>query len=991
MRVPLSSPFVAEHVVVPARATSHWLAAALSDRLGVWANHSVYTPAGLLEALGGESAATPGTWAIVGALRKLPAAVGADGPAGYVADDADGLRTVQLAGRVAALFDRYARWRPDMLRRWRAGDGRTGGETAGERWQAALWREVTAGGGDVPAAVADFVANVERQALPERLSVFAVDVLAPLELELLHAVAARIDVAVYALDDAPLVAALAASGVTVVRLDGPAGADTALRQAQRGGVIGQADASVRLHVCHSPLREVEVLRDALLQRFDADPTLQPEDVLVLAPDMDLYAPAVRGVFGTAADVSTGPGARAWFPVSLADSASAVDAPGIVAFQRILAIVGSRRGLSEVADLFATEPVYRRFGVADGELLAVRAWLVAAAVRWGEDAAFRERFDNPPLPETTWRWGLDRLLLGYAMEGEGTRLFGGLLPVDGIEGPGAQPLGALCTFCDTLFTHLAKLEALRPAYEWPSVLLDAYDALVDARGPHARARAVIVRVLDGMDGDTVVGLAGVRAWLDGRIELTETTSAFYAGGITFAALRAGRTVPARVVCLLGLDHDRLPRDPARLAFDRVEVEPLPGDTNPRTEDRLAFRAAVRAAGEHLHLSHVGHDIRSNAERPPSVLVAELFDGLAAEARRALTITHPMQPFSPAAFREPRHPSYSRPWHAGAVALTGEKLTAACFFTEPLAPPAPGEPVALASLIHFFRNPAAALLRARLGLVFEQEPDGVEDRETMSLDRLASYAVGERLVTALLAGGDVDTLRPVLLATGTLPLGTPGVRAYDDIAAVAATIAACALACPAGPARPALDVDLALDVPSVATPVHLVGRVDDTHAAGLRTVTYGSLVAKRALASWIRHLANVGSGHASASAWLVGRKGGSAAVAAWGPVPEARTHLATLVGLYLDGQCTPLPFMPAASMAYVEALDKAEGKGLGDADAHECARDAARGAWEGGWSNSGEGDDPAVARCFDATVVDQACFHDTALAVFGPLVRQRRNTP
>lgn len=415
VRVPLSSPFSVEHLVVPARAMSHWLAAALSDRLGVWANHSVYTPAGLLEALGGANAATPGTWAIVAALRRLPAAVGMEGPGGYIADDADGLRTVQLAGQLAPLFDRYARWRPDRLRRWRGGD-----ERATESWQAALWRDVTAAGGDTPAVVAAFADNLEQQTLPERLSVFAVDVLAPLELELLQSVAARIDVAVYALDDAPLADFLVGAGATLTRLEPLANhrVDT--------GAFGQASGNIRLHVCHSPLREVEVLRDTLLQRFDADPTLQPEDVLVLAPDMDLYAPAVRGVFGTAADVAMGPGARAFFPVSLADSSSAVDAPGIVAFQRILALAGSRRGLSEIADLLATEPVYRGFGLTEADLPTVRAWLAAAAIRWGEDATFRTRFDNPALPETTWRWGLDRLLLGYAMEGDDTRLFGGLL-------------------------------------------------------------------------------------------------------------------------------------------------------------------------------------------------------------------------------------------------------------------------------------------------------------------------------------------------------------------------------------------------------------------------------------------------------------------------------------------------------------------------------------------------------------------------------------
>ncbi|MCC1692193.1 exodeoxyribonuclease V subunit gamma, partial [Salmonella enterica subsp. enterica serovar Indiana] len=59
----------------------------------------------------------------------------------------------------------------------------------------------------------------------------------------------------------------------------------------------QHDTSIRFHIAHSAQREVEILHDQLLQRFSADPTLRPRDVIVMVPDVDSYAPHIRAVFG----------------------------------------------------------------------------------------------------------------------------------------------------------------------------------------------------------------------------------------------------------------------------------------------------------------------------------------------------------------------------------------------------------------------------------------------------------------------------------------------------------------------------------------------------------------------------------------------------------------------------------------------------------------------------------------------------------------------
>ena len=57
------------------------------------------------------------------------------------------------------------------------------------------------------------------------------------------------------------------------------------------------DRSLSIHVCHSPMREVEVLYDQLLDCFETMPDLRPRDILVMTPEIEKYAPFIRGVFG----------------------------------------------------------------------------------------------------------------------------------------------------------------------------------------------------------------------------------------------------------------------------------------------------------------------------------------------------------------------------------------------------------------------------------------------------------------------------------------------------------------------------------------------------------------------------------------------------------------------------------------------------------------------------------------------------------------------
>ena len=88
----------------------------------------------------------------------------------------------------------------------------------------------------------------------------------------------------------------------------------------------------------------------------------------------------------------------------------------------------------------------------------------------------------------------------------------------------------------------------------------------------------------------------------------------------------RSVPHRVVCLLGLDDGVFPRQSTRDGDDVLARDPWVGERDPRSEDRQLFLDAICAAEDHLVITYTGADERTGAPVPPAVPLGELLDAL-----------------------------------------------------------------------------------------------------------------------------------------------------------------------------------------------------------------------------------------------------------------------------------------------------------------------------------------------------------------------------
>ena len=351
------------------------------------------------------------------------------------------------------------------------------------------------------------------------------------------------------------------------------------------------DVSLQVHVCHSPLREVEVLYDQLLDLFQRYPDLKASEVAVLSPDIETYAPAIRAVFGTAEREQR-------IPFGIADRPLWAESTVADAFLKLLALPGSRFAVNQVMTLLEAPVIHRRFDLKEADLPLLIGWLRETTVRWGIDGRNRAALELPATAEHTWQAGLERLLLGFALPAEGRSLYADILPFDAIEGEPVRIMGRLQHFARQLFGLNTRLEGEHPVAVWRQRLQQLMDDFIAGPEEQSQEWENLRAALEDLEQNATqagferpVPLAVVRAWLERRLADSSGVEGFLSGGVTFCAMLPMRSIPFRIVCLLGLNHDSYPRPQRPLDFDLMVRHPRRGDRSRRQEDRYLFLEAL----------------------------------------------------------------------------------------------------------------------------------------------------------------------------------------------------------------------------------------------------------------------------------------------------------------------------------------------------------------------------------------------------------------
>lgn len=549
------------------------------------------------------------------------------------------------------------------------------------------------------------------------------------------------------------------------------------------GPEASARRSISLNVCHSPMREVEVLHEHLCDLFDADPTLRPQDVIVMVPDVAPYAPLVEAVFGQAG--------RPRIPWAVADRSLADEVPLVRAFLALLRPSVQRFTASEVLDLLETPALRARFGFAVEDLPLLRRWIAEAGIRWGLDGPHRQRLGFPPLDDNTWLRGLERIMLAVAA-GEDTHVWQGVVSLAGITEQQTHLAARLAALVGRLARAERDMGRARTVTAWRDLLGRLLDDLF--RTDDAAEGLHLEQIRDAL-GELVaeheaVGAAGelpvevIHEVLASRLRGTGTSQRFLTGAVNVCTLMPMRAVPFRVVCLLGMNETDYPHREHPPGYDLMARHRRFGDRSRRLEDRYLFLEALLSARDRFYVSWVGRDVRSNEPLPPSVVVADLIDTLDrtftvdgdTPASQHLLTEHPLQPFSPGNFLRR---GWAPLWHQLAAGTAPARDDG----DDVLPPPEPIDALTLDELQRFLLNPAREFLARRLRARLDVDDLVLEDDEPLCLDGLAAWQLRDASVRERLEAPGPLPLLARWRAEGRLPPGSQGEREFIGLARAA----------------------------------------------------------------------------------------------------------------------------------------------------------------------------------------------------------------
>ena len=533
----------------------------------------------------------------------------------------------------------------------------------------------------------------------------------------------------------------------------------ALESAAMWPVLSQDEAqSLCFATAHSAMREVEILHDDLLAQFAADPSLKPADVMVMVPDIHLYAAAISAVFGRISKDD----AR-YIPFTIADQSAVQQEPLLQALQLLLQLRTERFTASFVLDLLQLPALQRRFGFTETDIQLLKSWIEAANIRWGLDAAQRASLGLPEdFSQNSWHSGLQRMLLGYAI-GQ-SEPWQGIAPCAQVGGLSAALAGQLAQLLDQLQQAWQQSAQQRTPAQWAAwlqqLLADFFEAEDEVQqGLLDKLQQALSEWLAQCEQANLTDLLELDvvsvAWLEG-FSAQGLAQRFLAGAVNFATLMPMRAIPFAQIHLLGMNDGDFPRQMIKQDFDLMATNYRPGDRSRRDDDRYLFLEALLSARQRLRISWVGHSVHDNSERAPSVLVGQLRDHLAAVWRvdagaglvlageamlGAITVHHPLQPFSRRYLAlDSNLTSYQHEW----LALHQPQPENSDATTKsPLSPPDQVPVWDVDRLSGWLKDPVKFFFRQRLKVSFEADHGSQQNTENFGLDGLERWQLQQRL--------------------------------------------------------------------------------------------------------------------------------------------------------------------------------------------------------------------------------------------------------
>ena len=975
-------PLIKETIIIQSRGMEKWISLKLSKKFGIWANAEYPFPNKAVETIF-KSVIPDMTderlfdtetvlFAIMRILPEIYSAAEFSEIKDYISNGNSDIKTYQISGIISDLFDQYITFRPDMISQWDSGEDKS--------WQAILWRRLRSEfDHKMPHENRKYffenIGSIEKSKLPQRLFIFGVSYMPNFHIDIIRAAAQYIDIHFYILNPCRkfwfdikskkeinrltgktgktenelhieegnrLLASWGKSGKEFLgylyNLDPDENEDSLFKDYDSSTMLGKiktaildlsepeifsinekeihSDKSIRLHCCHSQMREIEILYDNILDVFSRYNDLKPEHILVMAPDIEKYSRFIHAFFS-----------EGKIPYAISDRSFLSQNREVEILLKIINIYTSRFESDRVLEILEFDEIRNKFSIKTEDIEIIKKWITETNTAWGLDKEHKKKLGLPEYNENTWDMFKKRILLGYALPRGNGNFFNGILPYDEAEGKDSFVIGNFLDYMDILEKYYHLLSEKKSLKVWAELfenLISDFmqeDISIDFIQFLKENLNILTDIQYKSGFDTPVEISIVRDFLSGKLKNQRISANYLNGSVTFCEMLPMRSIPFKIIFIIGMNDDSFPRSIKPVSFDLIKEKPVPGDRNIRDEDRYLFLETLISAERELHISYVGQNIYDNSILPPSVMVSELLDYIDTffkiENETAISgliqIRHKLHGFSREYFTGDQELfSFSKENYSISQNLKTKKEDKSPFYKTFETHESFSGNITNQLLINFFKDPAKFFTAKILGINLDMFESGIEANEKFTLDNLDLYKIGSRAYAAYLNKKE-SSLFMELKAEGSIPHGKFGEilvnKTVSDFIESVNEI---------GIESSAISINSSV----IIDDTEIFFQIDNVFKEGILNIKNSSLNAQFLITAWINHLlCNSVQKNKSLIAAKDERK-----LTLWSlkeiDSDEAVLHLKKIISIFKKGCRNPFLFMPGLSFNIV--LEKASKK-------------------------------------------------------------------
>ncbi|MDA0346513.1 MAG: exodeoxyribonuclease V subunit gamma [Verrucomicrobia bacterium] len=938
------------------------------------------------------------------------------------------LRRYQLAVKIAQLMDQLQTFRPELLSSW--SEERTATDWKSIVWQSLLLKRPKEAFPEILAAFNKIVPslNAPPNNWPDRLFIFGISSLPPVYVEILRKASTWMPVSLFLTQPSPLYWGDQATRKRQLKAEeddflnkghglignlGKQGQDflNTLIDAdvfatdeseyfsipESTNLLGalQKDlyelnappnsklqiksvAGIQVHVCHTSRREIEVLKDELHRCFESDPNLTPDQVIIMAPNIEEYSSAIRSVFG-GSDKGSG-----FLPFSIADNTTRSSSPVAHALLELLDLLQSRFTANEVLNFWSIPVIANRFHLKQSDWESIRTWIEMTAIRWGINSNHRKQTTGSTFEEYSWEQGIERLVAGYCIHPTETSIWDDKNPFSDLEGNATTLLNQVLDAWSFLEQYQEVASSILKTSEWLEKLREIVDYLFSDQESYLDDAQGILALIEelkkesnNVKSDEPMTMKVISQILEARLTQDYQAGSFFSGTITFCSLKPMRNIPAQFIGLIGMNESAFPRRDIRSEFTQFPDGKRTGDRSIREDDRYLFLESILGARRHLYISYTGIESQTLKVQPSSIVVEELLDTLddyyqfpnETSARSTLLIHEPLQGFSPYYFDKDQPISFSNENLKAARSLIESSGNISPQFMSPIevALEIPDE-VLLSTFQRFFANPSRFWLNQSLELNFPYQDRVLEDSEPIETNGLLEYKKGSLLIQhpEILSGQNGYLLNDLLpigaLQQGALEKVQPEVEKLLSI-----------LGHNPIESLPSSVVELEFEGH------RLQGSIDAVTEEHHQRIRFGKIRGIDLIATWIEHLCLCAqSSNNGFKTYLIGKE----EHIIFDYAHDSKKHLEELFSLFIQGHKSALPlFCETTHLFAKETLcpnSRIKQTPL------EIAKKEFTKNPDGQFGPPGEAFNEFIALCFpESDAALSKSFEETALILFRPL--------